>query len=90
MVDALAEVPGLEISLEHDEIDYLIPTALMRFTTAWRGPTRDQVADALENGDPPIYLHRFGDPDELAVDPLNLLEDEVETVVRRLREGLLR
>ena len=90
VVDALAEVPGLEISLEHDEIDYLIPTALMRFTTAWRGPTRDQVADALENGDPPIYLHRFGDPDELAVDPLNLLEDEVETVVRRLREGLLR
>jgi D-glucosaminate-6-phosphate ammonia-lyase len=90
VVDALAEVPGLEISLERDEIDYLIPTALMRFTTAWRGPTRDQVAGALENGDPSVYLHRFGNPDELAVDPLNLLEDDLETVINRLREELLR
>ena len=89
VVDALAEVPGLEITLEHDSIDYLIPTAVMRFTTAWRGPTRDQVAAALEHGNPPVYLHKLGNPDELAVDPLNLLEDEVEIVVRRLREELL-
>ena len=89
VVDALAEVPGLGISLEHDPIDYLIPTALMRFTTAWRGPTRDQVAGALESGDPAIYLHKLGNPDELAVDPLNLLEEEVKTVISRLREELL-
>ena len=90
VVDALAEVPGLEVSLEHDDFDYLLPTALMRFTKAWRGPTRDQVAGALQNGDLPIYLHQLGNPDELAVDPLNLTEDEVTTVINRLREELLR
>ena len=90
VVDAMAEVPGLEISLEHDEYDYLIPTALMRFTKAWRGPTRDQVAGALQIGDPPIYLHQLGNPDELAVDPLNVSQEEVDTVISRLREELLR
>jgi L-seryl-tRNA(Ser) seleniumtransferase len=89
VVDALAEVPGLDIALEHDTIDYLIPTAVMRFTDDWRGPTRDHVATALEKGEPPVYLHKLGNPDELAVDPLNLLEDEVKTVISRLREELL-
>ncbi|HIN06299.1 MAG TPA: aminotransferase class V-fold PLP-dependent enzyme [Dehalococcoidia bacterium] len=90
VVDALAEVPGLEISLEHDDFDYLIPTAVMRFGRDWRGPPRDQIAQAMEKGTPPIYLHQMGEPDELAVDPLNLLDDEVEIVIRRLREELLR
>ena len=89
VVDALVEVPGLEIALKHDSYDYLIPTAVMRFSEDWRGPSRNQVAEALEKGDPPIYLHQLGDPDELAVDPQNLTEDEVLTVVRRLREELL-
>ena len=90
VVDALAEVPGLEVSLEHDPLDYLIPTAVMRFTAAWRGPIRDQVAEALQRGDPPVYLHQLGNPDELAVDPLNLEEDEAHMVINRLREELLR
>lgn len=62
----------------------------MRFGKAWRGPSRDHVAQAMKNGAPPIHLHQLGEPDELAVDPLNLLDDEVEIVVRRLREELLR
>jgi len=90
VVDALTEVPDLEITLEHDTFDYLIPTAVMKFTNTWRGPTRDQVATALEKGDPPVYLHKLGNPDQLAVDPLNLLEEEVKTVISRLREELLR
>lgn len=90
VVDALAEVPGLEITLEHDELDYLIPTAVMRFGKNWRGLSREDVAQAMKSGSPPIYLSQLGEPDELAVDPLNLLDDEVEIVVRRLREVLLR
>jgi L-seryl-tRNA(Ser) seleniumtransferase len=90
VVDALTEVPGLDISLEHDEFDYLIPTAVIKFTRHWRGPSRDQVTQAMKQGDPPVYLHELGNPDELAVDPLNLRQDEVQTVVRRLREELLR
>ena len=90
VVDALVEVPGLEVTLVHDSFDYLIPCALIRFTDEWRGPGRDQVAEVLQQGDPPIYLHNHGNPDELAVDPLNLTDGEIEVITRRLGEELLR
>ena len=44
----------------------------------------------MANGDPPLFLHYIGNPDELAVDPINLDEPELETTIRRLREELLR
>ena len=89
VVDALIEVPELEIGVEHDDDDYLSPIAVMIFTGDRNGPTRDQVLDRMAKGDPPIFLHQLGDPDELAVDPLNLDERELGTVIRRLREELL-
>ena len=89
VVDSLIEVPGLDVSVEHDEWDYLTPIAVMRFTRDWRGPSRDEVNDAMAAGDPPIYLHNIHNPDELAVDPFNLDERELEVVIRRLREVLL-
>ena len=90
LVDALAEVPGLDAAVEHDDFDYPTPHAVIRFGKKWRGPSRGRVASALEEGDPPIHLHQRGSPDELAVDPFNLLDEELETVIRRLGEELLR
>ena len=89
VVDALVETPGLDVSLKHDGYNYLIPHAVIRFTQEWQGPSRDAVASAMEKGVPPIYLHQLGSPDELAVDPLNLTEEETGTVIRRLREELV-
>ena len=89
VVDALAEVEGLRVTLEHDEFNYLIPHAVMRFTREWHGPGRDEVYAAMAAGDPPIYLHDIFDPDELAVDPFNLDDEELEIVIRRLSETLL-
>ena len=89
VVDALIEAPGLEVEVKHDEWDYLTPIAIMRFTRDWRGPTRDQVDAALSAGDPPIYLHNIHNPDELGVDPFNLDERELETLITRLRDVLL-
>ena len=89
VVDALIETPGLELSVKHDEWDYLTPHAVIRFTRDWRGPSRDEVNDSIAHGDPPIYLHNIFNPDELAVDPFNLDERELEIVIRRLREVLL-
>ena len=89
-VDGLVEVPGLAVTVEHDDYDYLIPSAVIRFGREWRGPSRDDVALGLKNGEPRIYPHELGNPDELAIDPLNLTDGELETVVRRLREELLR
>ena len=88
VVDALVELPGLRVSLEHDDTNYLLPQAVIRFTDQWRGPSRDGVLAALERGNPQIYLQTLGGPQEFAVDPLNLTEEEVETVIRRLREEL--
>ena len=88
VVDALVEIPGLLVTLEHDRINYLIPHAVIRFTDEWRGPGRDAIAAAMERGSPQIYLHQLGGPHELGVDPLNLSEAEVEVVIRRLREEL--
>lgn len=88
-VDALAEAPGLRVTLEHDEHNYLIPHAVMRFTKEWRGPSRNEVYQAMIDGDPPVYLHDIFDPDELAVDPFNLDDEELGIVIRRLGEELL-
>ena len=89
-VDALVEIPGLRVTLEHDGINYLIPHAVIRFTDEWRGPSRDAIAAAMERGTPQVYLHQLGGPQELGVDPLNLTEEETEIVIRRLREELTR
>ena len=90
VVDALVEIPGLEITLRHDRYNYLIPCAVIEFTDEWRGPSRDAIAAAMERGNPQVYLHQLGGPHELAVDPLNLTEEDTEVVIRRLREELTR
>ena len=88
VVDALVETPGLGVSLQHDGVDYLIPTAVLKFGEGWEGPPPGQVAAAMQQGDPPIYLQQLGPPDQLGVDALNLTEEETDTVIRRLRETL--
>ena len=89
VVDALIESPGLQVAVAHDDWHYLTPIAVMKFTKDWRGPSRDETRRRMASGDPPIYLHDINDPDELAVDPFNLDERELETVITRLRETLL-
>ncbi|MDP6512047.1 MAG: aminotransferase class V-fold PLP-dependent enzyme [SAR202 cluster bacterium] len=89
VVDALIEIPGLNINIEHDAYDYLTPHAVMKFTNDWRGPSRDETFDAMVAGDPPVYLHNIHHPDELAVDPFNLEAEELDIVICRLREVLL-
>ena len=71
VVDSLADVPGLGVSLKHDSIDYLIPTAVLNFGGDWTGPTAGQVSAALQQGDPPVpyTCKQLGPLDELMVDP---------------------
>ena len=90
VVDSLVAVPNLNVTLEHDGIDYLIPNAVLRLGGDWPGPSAAEVAAALQQGDPPIYLQQLRAPDELMVDPLNLTEAETDVVIRRLRETLTR
>ena len=89
-VDALIEIPGVKVTLEHDRVNYMIPHALIKFAGDRRGRSRDEVSKALTEGDPAIYMHTIGDPDEMALDPFNLNDDELEVVINRLREELLK
>ena len=89
IVDALIEIPGLEVTVEHDEFSYLVPTTLIKFTNNWKGPSRDTILDNMAIGNPQIYLHSLGNPDELAVDPNNLNENEIPIIIERLRKELL-
>ena len=89
-VDALIEIPGLTVTTEHDEYNWVSPHAVIKFEKEWSGPSRNDVMEAMGQGDPPIYLHWLGGPDLLAIDPLNVNEEEMETVIRRLREELLK
>ena len=89
VVDALIEVPGLRVRVEHDEHDFLTPIALATFTKEWRGPSRDEVLDMMLEGDTPIYLYQLSALDEIGVDPTNLDEDELEAVIRKLHSVLL-
>jgi L-seryl-tRNA(Ser) seleniumtransferase len=89
-VDALIEVPGIEATVEHDEHDYLIPHAVFTFTKDWRGRSRNEIRDSMAQGDVPIYMHDIFNPDELAIDPFNIDEDELEIVITRLRDELSR
>ena len=90
VVDALIEVPGLEVSVVHDEYDYLTPHTVLKFAGVRIGAGRDEIFAAMVNGDPPIYLHNIHHPNELAVDPTNLDDEELQIVIRRLREELLK
>ena len=89
VVDALAEVPGIEVSLAQDPYNYLIPHALIHFTGTDGLEQHDRVYNDLIAGNPAIYVQNLGNPDDLAVDPINLDEDELEAVIRRLRETIL-
>ncbi len=91
VVDALIEIPGLRVSIERNEHDYLIPTAVLRFEPDWAGPTKDELMSALEQGDPPVFVQgTFMPPEEAAVDLFNVSEDELPILIDRLREELLR
>ena len=90
LVDALVEIPGLDVSLAHDDYDYTIPSGVIKFGRDWRGPSREEVASKLMAGDPAIFFGNLSDPDEITVDPTNLTEDEVAILTRRLREELLK
>ena len=89
VLDALVEIPGLGVTVEHDEYDYLVPMAVLELGKDWNGPSPAELQEALKAGDPPIYLGAHGNPDKLEVNPTNLDDQELETVIRRLREELL-
>jgi L-seryl-tRNA(Ser) seleniumtransferase len=87
--DALIEIPGTEIRIEHDNYDFLIPTTIIGFTEHWQGPSRDEILYLMLKGETPIYMYQLSALDEIGVDPTNLSEEELGKVISKLRSILL-
>lgn len=86
--EALEGLPGLDISVQHDAFDHLTPRTVLNFTPAWTGPGRDEVKERLMQGSPRVRLHDIFDPWELAIDPFNLDDEELDMVIARLQAVL--
>ena len=85
---ALDGLPGLQVDVRHDAFDHLTPHTVLRFTERWSGRSRDAIREAMMQGSPRIHLHDIFDPQELAIDPFNLDDEELEIVIRRLQQEL--
>jgi len=88
IVDALHEIPGLDVRLEDGDPNRQGPQAVIYFEPSWRGPSQAEVQKALREGNPPIYIGRGGYKDELWVTPITLQPGEERIVATRLREAL--
>jgi L-seryl-tRNA(Ser) seleniumtransferase len=89
VVEALAEVDGVRVTIEHDEFNYFVPTAVIQLDPDWRGPRGPEIMRALLAGEPPIALNYFASLDHLIVSPVSLQAGEPEVVAGRLREEVV-
>lgn len=90
VIDRLAEVPGVAVSVEHN-YDHYIPHAVVRLTGSWRGPDGPEIARRLMTGDRRVYVVSgyIGDR-EVWIDPLNIQPGELEIVAERVHEELMK
>ena len=94
IVDALSDVSGIRLVVEHDAVNRIIPHAVLYFEPSWNGPSGHDIREALAKGEPHIYIQQGvqqgGYFDEIAVDPINLQPGEEDIIATRLREELTR
>lgn len=88
VVDAFSETPGLDAAVKHDNVDYLTPVSSLYFTDEWNGPKAGEILQKLQEGNTPIFMHNLIHPDELIFDPLNVDDDEVDVVIKKIRESM--
>ena len=62
--------------------------ARVALTSAWTGPSLDEIAQRLEDGDPGIRVRVSQIDDSFSFMPVNVRDGEEEIVANRLREIL--
>ena len=86
VVDLLHDIPGIKVTVEEDEFDYLNPMAIIKFQPDWKGPYRDELQDILIERHPRIYIRALAGPEETGIDPFNVDDHEMEIILKRLKE----
>ncbi len=62
--------------------------ARVQLTSAWTGPSLEEIAQRLEDGDPGIRVRVSQIDDSFSFIPVNVRDGEEEIVATRLREIL--
>ena len=93
IVNALRGIAGVRANIteaapEKDEAGSSYPHAVIMFEASCKGPDEAQVKQALEAGDPPIYIGSAGPYGGLDVAPVGLLEGDAGIVADRLHSVL--
>lgn len=88
MVDSLRTLTGIEVSIQHDDVNYNVPTLVIQFSSNWKGKTPNEILKAMIKGDPPIFMQYFKGLSHLTVSPINLQSGEEKIITKRLMEVL--
>ena len=75
----------MDVELKFDKSDYLTPNASIIFNEEWEGPLAPKLFTRMREGDQPIFISNLIRPDELIFDPLNVDDNEVDTVIKNKR-----
>lgn len=90
VVDQIIEIPGINTSVMHN-YDHYIPHAVIDFNETWKGPDSDEIAKILMNQTPRIFVTSgYTGARSIWIDPLNIQDGELDLVISRVHEVLLR
>ena len=89
VASALKAIPGVRAEVMQDDHSRPVPEAAIFFEEGYRGPSSEQVAKLLLEGEPRIVMGAASARGEdLFVNPHNMAEGEDEIVAERLRAVL--
>jgi hypothetical protein len=89
VVDQIIEIPGVDAEVVHDYNHY-IPHAVIKLNDSWRGPPKSVIGERMLEAPNRIMILTFLEElPEFWVDPLNLSDEDVQTVADKLRNVLL-
>lgn len=88
VLDDVGELDGLNVSIEHDDKKYFVPTLVVRFTRDWKGASPIEVQEQMLSGNPAIWVGIDLETSNLNINPINLQDGEASIVARRLHAEL--
>ena len=88
ILDDVGELDGLNVSIEHDDNKYFVPTLVVQFTRDWQGASPLEVQEKMLSGDPAIWVGRDLETSDLNISPINLQDGEAPIIARRLHTEL--
>ncbi|WP_236795238.1 PLP-dependent transferase [Amycolatopsis sp. GM8] len=86
--DGIGEIPGVEVTVRHDDFEFFVPTTVVSLTPEWTGPEADEIARRLLSGEPRVFLYHDRQFRRLTANPTSLQDGEAEIVGRRMRDEL--